>query len=124
MNLLADEGVDKPIVEQLRQNGHDVLYVAEMEPGIPDEMVLQRANEHQALLVTQDKDYGELVYRHGLVHLGVILIRLAGLSLETKAKIVSKVLADRAGEMPNAFSVISPGMVRIRPKHDEHTQSN
>jgi len=116
MNLLADEGVDKPIVEQLRQDGHRVLYVAEMEPSIPDETVLQRANERQALLVTQDKDYGELVYRRGLVHLGVILIRLEGLLLETKARIVSEVLAERATEMSDAFSVISPGMVRIRSK--------
>ena len=115
MNLLADEGVDKPIVDRLRQDGHNVLYVAEMEPSIPDDVVLQRANEHRALLVTQDKDYGELVYRRGLVHLGVILIRLEGLLPETKARIVSKILAERAAEMPDAFSVISPGMVRIRP---------
>jgi predicted nuclease of predicted toxin-antitoxin system len=74
MNLLADESVDKPIVELLRQDGHDVLYVAEMQPGIPDDVVLQRGNEHRALLVTEDKDFGELVYRQGLVHLGVILI--------------------------------------------------
>jgi predicted nuclease of predicted toxin-antitoxin system len=118
MNLLADESVDKPIVEQLRQNGHAVLYVAEMEPSIPDDIVLQRANEHQALLITEDKDFGELVYRRGLVHLGVILVRLAGLSPQTKARIVSKVLAERADEMPDAFSVISPAMVRIRRKQE------
>lgn len=41
MNFLADEGVDKQIVERLRRDGHDVLYVAEMEPGITDEIVLQ-----------------------------------------------------------------------------------
>ncbi|MCI0698254.1 DUF5615 family PIN-like protein [candidate division KSB1 bacterium] len=118
MNLLADESVDKPIVEQLREDGHDVLYVAEMEPGIPDEVVLQRANEHQALLITEDKDFGELVYRHGLVHLGVILVRLAGLSPQTKARIVSKIIAERGTEMPDGFSVISPGMVRIRRKQE------
>ncbi|GEM_PF-4210478 len=50
MNLLADESADKPIVERLRPDGHDVLYVAEMEPGIADELVLQRANAHQSLL--------------------------------------------------------------------------
>ncbi|MGH7598275.1 MAG: DUF5615 family PIN-like protein [bacterium] len=116
MNLLADESVDGPIVERLRQDGHVVLYVAEMEPSIPDQVVLQRANEHHALLVTEDKDFGELVYRQGLVHLGVILIRLAGLSPQTKARFVSKVIAERAVEMPDAFSVISPGTVRIRPK--------
>jgi predicted nuclease of predicted toxin-antitoxin system len=63
MNLLADEGVDRPVVEQLRQDGHDVLYVAEMEPSINDDVVLMRANQHQAVLLTADKDFGELVYR-------------------------------------------------------------
>lgn len=40
MNLLADEGVDRPIVEQLRQEGHHVLYIAEMSPGIADDVIL------------------------------------------------------------------------------------
>jgi Domain of unknown function (DUF5615) len=47
MNLLADESVDRRIVERLRQDGHDVTYVAEMDPGISDETVLQRANEQE-----------------------------------------------------------------------------
>jgi hypothetical protein len=45
MNVFADESVDRQIVERLRQDGHRVTYVAEMEPGISDETVLQRANE-------------------------------------------------------------------------------
>jgi hypothetical protein len=44
MNLVADEGVDGHIVAQLRQDGHDVLYIAEMEPSISDDMALSRAN--------------------------------------------------------------------------------
>ncbi len=114
MNLLADEGVDKQIVERLRLDGHDVLYVAEMEPSITDEVVLQRANEHSALLITEDKDFGELVYRQQLVHLGVILLRLMGLSSLTKANLVSKVFEEHGEEMPNAFTVIAPGVLRIR----------
>ena len=116
MNFLADESVDQQIVEQLRLQGHEVFYVAEMEPSIPDDLVMQRANEHLALLLTEDKDFGELVYRQGLIHRGVILARLAGLSSQTKALVVSRAIAERANEMPNAFSVISPGMIRIRPK--------
>jgi predicted nuclease of predicted toxin-antitoxin system len=73
MNLLADEGVDAQIVAKLRSKGHDVLYVAEMDPGISDESVLKLANEHGALLITEDKDFGELVYRQGLIYLGVVL---------------------------------------------------
>ncbi|MBV9863901.1 MAG: DUF5615 family PIN-like protein [Abitibacteriaceae bacterium] len=114
MNLLCDENIDQQIVEQLRADGHHVLSVAEMEPGITDDIVLHRANEHIALLVTQDKDFGELVYRQNLVYLGVILVRLHGLSIATKAQIVSNTLNEHGGEMPNAFTVISPGIVRIR----------
>lgn len=55
MNLLADESVEQQIVARLRLDGHEVLYVAEMEPGITDDVVLERANERSALLLTGDK---------------------------------------------------------------------
>jgi predicted nuclease of predicted toxin-antitoxin system len=117
MNLLADEDVDGPIVERLRQDGHDVLYIAEIDAGVPDEEVLRRANEKMALLVTADKDFGEMIFRQNLLNAGgVVLIRLAGLSPERKAKLVSKVFHDRGAEFPHAFSVISVGRVRIRRK--------
>lgn len=87
-----------------------------MEPGISDDLVLDRANARGALLITADKDFGELVFRQGLVNSGVVLLRLAGLSLETRAGIVADVLRFRAAELLQAFSVISLGMVRIRRK--------
>lgn len=114
MNLLADEGVDRAVVERLRREGHDVLYMAELSPSLPDEDVLQQANERGALLVTADKDFGELVFRQRRVHSGVVLLRLAGVSNVTKAAIVAEVCRDRASELSLAFSVISPGQVRIR----------
>jgi predicted nuclease of predicted toxin-antitoxin system len=114
VNLVADEGVERHIVAQLRQDGHDVLYIAEMEPSISDDRVLNRANAQGALLLTEDKDFGELVFRQRLVHTGVVLIRLAGLSSQMKVVRVSAVFRDHAAELSGAFSVISPGMVRIR----------
>ncbi|MEZ4868824.1 MAG: DUF5615 family PIN-like protein [Caldilineaceae bacterium] len=116
MNLLADEGVDRPIVERLRQEGHSVAYIAEMSPGISDDVILAQANADNALLLTLDKDFGELVFRQGLVHAGVILIRLAGLQPITKAQLVTVVLHERGNELLDAFSVISPGSVRIRQR--------
>ncbi|HEX8500168.1 MAG TPA: DUF5615 family PIN-like protein [Pyrinomonadaceae bacterium] len=117
MNLLADEGVERQIVERLRQDGHAVLYIAEMEPSVTDDVVLERANEIAALLVAADKDFGELVFRERrLSSGGVALLRLAGLSGERKAEIVSKVFERRGPELAHAFSVISPGRVRIRPQ--------
>ena len=114
MNLVADESVDRPIVDRLRRDGHEVLYVAEPSPGIDDDAVLGRANEHGALLITADKDFGELVFRLGRVHAGVMLLRLSGVPPRTKAQIVSEVLSSHGDGLLEAFSVISSGRVRIR----------
>jgi predicted nuclease of predicted toxin-antitoxin system len=117
MILLADENVDKQIIDRLRQDGHEILYVAEMEPGISDDLVLTRANEKNALLLTADKDFGELVYLQNLLIAGgVILLRLEGLISDLKAEIVSKAFRDHSADLPQSFSVISPGMIRIRSK--------
>ncbi|MBI5629050.1 MAG: DUF5615 family PIN-like protein [Candidatus Rokubacteria bacterium] len=114
MNLVADEGVDRAVVERLRHDGHEVVYVAELSPSVTDEEVLRQANARRAVLLTADKDFGELVFRQGLVHSGVVLIRLAGLANATKAEIVAEVCRDRTAELVGAFSVVSPGQVRIR----------
>ncbi len=59
MNL-ADEWVDKPIVDVLRSNGFNVLYILETNPGADDEFILTMANADKRILLTQDKDFGEL----------------------------------------------------------------
>jgi predicted nuclease of predicted toxin-antitoxin system len=84
MNLLIDESVDRHVVDKLRQDSHNVVYVSEMDPGISDDVVLSIANNMGALLLTADKDFGELVFRRQQISAGVLLIRLAGLSQEAK----------------------------------------
>ena len=73
MRLVADENVDRQIVDRLRAHGHDVLSIAEVEPGIDDDVVLLKARESGALLLTGDKDFGELVFRRRLLSSGVVL---------------------------------------------------
>jgi predicted nuclease of predicted toxin-antitoxin system len=114
VNVVADEDVDGPIVQRLRADGHDVLYIAEFSPSVVDDDVLGQANERGALLVTADKDFGELVFRRRLVHSGVLLLRLEGLTNPTKAEIVGEVFRDRGQELLGAFSVVSPRQIRIR----------
>ncbi len=114
MNLVADEGVDRQIVDRLRQDGHQVFYVAEMQPGIPDEAVLDLANHEDALLVTADKDFGELVFRERRSTSGVILIRLAGPAPTAKAEIVASAIRVHAAQLPRSFAVITPKTLRIR----------
>jgi len=116
MNLLADEGVDRPIVELLRSEGHQVVYIAELTPGIDDSSILEQANAGYSLLLTLDKDFGELVFRQGLVHAGVVLIRLSGLQTSTKARIVASALQMHGVELLDSFSVIAPGSIRVRKR--------
>lgn len=120
MNFFADESVDFPIVEQLRADGHRILAVIELSPGISDDEVLRRANEHSMMLITGDKDFGELVFRLKRISSGVILIRLSGLPARTKALIVSDAIQKHGSEMRKRFTVIEAGNVRIRSGFGEH----
>ena len=114
MKLLADEGVDKQIVERLRRDGHDVSYVAESAKALADADVLQLAKAESRVLLTQDKDFGELVFRQELVTHGVFLVRLAGVSSDDKAILVAKALNDYGPQLTAAFAVLSPSALRIR----------
>jgi len=114
MNPLADESVDRPIVERLRHEGHTVVYIAELSPSSTDDQVLQQANDQSAILLTADKDFEEMVFRQGRVHAGIVQVRLAGLPTTAKADVTAEVFRDHASELPGAFSVVSPGAVRIR----------
>ncbi|MFH0765630.1 MAG: DUF5615 family PIN-like protein [Calditrichota bacterium] len=114
MNLLADENIDQPIVDELRKEGHDVVYVLEMAPGISDDEVIALTQDEQRLLLTSDKDFGEMIFRQKKVCAGVILLRLAGLSPKFKARIITALIRERADEFFGNFAVVAPGRVRIR----------
>lgn len=112
MNFLADESVDRQIVDRLRQQGYRVWYVAEMEPGISDDAVCDLANREEALLLTADKDFGEWVHRRPVP--GVVFIRLAGLSPNSKARVVASTIDKHTTELPQPFAISIPGAIRIR----------
>ena len=114
MKFVADENLDRQIVEKLRREGHTVWYVADMDPGIADPEVLDTANREQAILLTADKDFGELVYRQRLISPGVILIRLAGLPPPVKAEIVAKAITAHSQALADSFTVITERNIRIR----------
>lgn len=116
MNILADESIDKQIVDSLRGAGFIVEYISEMEPGITDDTVLGLANLKRMILLTADKDFGELVFRLHHIMAGVVLIRLAGLSPTKKAEITASFFAQHLDELMESFAVITPMGIRIRRK--------
>jgi predicted nuclease of predicted toxin-antitoxin system len=77
VKFLADECCDHGLVGALRQSGYDVLYVLESERGATDDDVLSLAFREQRIILAEDKDFGELVYRLKKPAHGIILIRIA-----------------------------------------------
>jgi len=116
LKIVADESIDKQIVDRLRSDGHDVVFIAELDPGIEDEAVLLRSRESNSVLLTADKDFGELVFRQRLLHSGIVLIHLAGLKPETKAELVVTAFAQHADDLRLGFAVLSRRALRLRKR--------
>ncbi|MBW7968671.1 DUF5615 family PIN-like protein [Bradyrhizobium sp. BR 10289] len=76
MLWLADECVTVSLVRELRGAGHDVLYIAEFAASVSDVEVIALASREGRILLTADKDFGELVFRRGLTVPGLILLRI------------------------------------------------
>ncbi len=85
MKFLLDESAELRLAILLRREGHDVKAIAHDYPhGLPDDDVLALAREEQRILVTNDRDFGELVFRHRLTHSGVIFFRMRDQATTTK----------------------------------------
>jgi len=91
------------------------IHQPKVNPGIADEAVLELSYRH-AILLTADKDFGDLVFRQRLLHSGVFLYRLAGLAPEIKAERVATALELHGDEMASNFAVLSERTVRIRKR--------
>ncbi|HVB61318.1 MAG TPA: DUF5615 family PIN-like protein [Ktedonobacteraceae bacterium] len=115
MIILADENMARSIAERLRRDGHTVAHVANIAAGISDPEVLKMAKRYHALLITEDKDFGELVIRNDYQETGVILVRLPGLNPTERAEIIADVIREHGERLSSAFTVIAPRLVRIRP---------
>ena len=114
MRMLANENVSATVIQLLRDRGHDVLSVKESMRGEKDPAILARAQAEQRLMLTHDKDFGELIYRSGWAHAGVLLLRLQDERPGNRVHIVETVLQRYADRLPWHFTVATEGRVRIR----------
>jgi predicted nuclease of predicted toxin-antitoxin system len=114
VTFVADESVEGPTIAALRKAGHEILSIAELNPGIEDAAVLELSRRHLAVLITADKDFGELVFRNGEDHCGILLIRLSENELEANAVSTVAAIERYGAEMPSSFSVLTRLALRIR----------
>jgi predicted nuclease of predicted toxin-antitoxin system len=115
MRFLLDENADLRLAAHLRNLGHDVKsVVANYGYAVPDSRVLALAHQEQRILITNDKDFGELVFLHRQSHAGVILFRLPfGAALTTKLDRLDHVLTTYP-DVLDQFLVVTQHRVRRR----------
>ena len=115
MRILADENFPRPAVEALRKAGWDVVSIAEECPGVSDEDVAALCADQQRILLTFDKDFGELVFRRGLpVGSGVVLFRITPDSPEQAADL-TLALVESQPDLRGSFCVVTQDRIRVRP---------
>ncbi len=113
MRVVADESCDYGIVRGLRSVGHDVVSIAETLPGVNDENVIDLARSEARLLITEDKDFGQLVFSAAKENSGVLLIRYPALARSSLVDAVLKLLSERGDSLYGCFVVIEPGRIRL-----------
>jgi predicted nuclease of predicted toxin-antitoxin system len=118
MNFVADESCAGPVIRALREAGHDVLAIAEVAKGAPHEQVVERALNENRVLITEDHDFGELVYARGRASAGVVLVIFHSHARRAKAASVVEAVAKLGSRLQRSFAVVAPGRVRIggRPR--------
>ncbi len=114
MRFLADENVSRLVIERLRADGHEVASISETHSGVPDRNVPETADIEGRILITEDRDFGELVVRQRMAVSGVILLELDKLSNQAEAERVSHIVSTHAEKLLDNLAVIEPSRVRMR----------
>ena len=113
LRFLADESCDFGVVRTLRAAGFDVLAVSEMTTRSVDRELIEQARREQRLLITEDKDFGWLVFASHAASPGVILIRFPGHLRQTLARSVLHLVQTQGERLLGSFVVVEPGHIRI-----------
>lgn len=113
MRFLVDECTGPAVAAWLRNAGHDVFSVYEDQRGIDDDTVIQKAFDEQRILITNDKDFGEKVYRERRAHHGIILMRLDDERAPAKIATLHRLFAQYADQLQGRFVVVTETRVRF-----------
>ena len=114
VKFLVDVGVGHLVEQYLANNGYDVVSVRALDPKMPDEEIIEIAYNEDRIIITMDKDFGELAYHSAKSHSGVILLRLDDADGIEKTKVISNILKDYSLQLKNSFCVYQNDKFRIR----------
>ncbi len=114
MRILADENIPRSIVAWFRSQGHDVLYASESRAQTPDGDLLTESEDQGYVILTEDKDFGELVFRDRRNTHGVVLLRMEDLPAALRLARLQVVWSVIEANMPGKFIVVTESKVRMR----------
>ena len=113
-SFLVDESSGKKLAIFLNKSGYDTTFVGDLNPGASDKEVLTLADKEKRILVTNDKDFGELIFRLGLSSSGVILLRLTLDTPKSRYEHILHLIKNYSQKLHSHFFVVTEGKVRIR----------
>lgn len=113
IKFLADANVEKPIIDFLRKQGYDVKWIPDYNCEILDEDLLEITNIEKRVLITNDKDFGELIFLQKRLSKGIILIRVKSQSVKIKLKLIKSLLQNYGNKILNHFVVITDKKLRF-----------
>ena len=113
MRFLVDECTGPAVAQYLREVGHEVFSVYNQTRGLDDETIIHKAFEEDWILITNDKDFGEKVYRNDYPHKGVVFMRLENERAANKIKVLKNLLTSYAGQLVDNFTVVTETQVRF-----------
>ncbi len=115
MKFLLDVCADSRLMRStLTLQGHDVMSIAETDPTVSDDEILALATQDQRAIITEDKDFGELIFLRQLAHRCVI--RLVGMSVADKVNAVLELIENNADSIESGCLItVTSNRVRIRP---------
>ncbi|MGC1377506.1 MAG: DUF5615 family PIN-like protein [Anaerolineales bacterium] len=113
MKILLDTCIWGGVKQALLDAGYDVVWSGDLDKDPGDDEILAWAYREQRILVTLDKDFGELAIVYGQPHAGIV--RLAGFSVQNQAGICLKIFANHKDELAGgAILTVDPKRIRIR----------
>lgn len=116
MQFLANENFPLTSVRRLRESGYDVVYIREDSPGVEDEVVLTRAAREDRIILTFDRDYGELIYRLEMPSpRAIIYFRYQPFTPEEPAEHLLQLLNEKSSSFVGQFTVLEREQLRQRP---------
>ena len=114
MKFLADENVEKLVVDWLRDEGFDVLYIAEVSPSVTDEEIIRISYDEQRVIITNDKGFGELIFYRKEPVVGLILIRAKDEGATNKVELIREVIGKLRDRITGHFIVVNEIGIRTK----------